>query len=44
MFKKNILAIALTSTVAMLSGCDSDNSSDNNDDQKPTPTTMCCNM
>lgn len=40
MFKKNILAIALTSTVAMLSGCDSDNSSDNNDDQKPTPTNV----
>ena len=40
MFNKNILAIALTSTVAMLSGCDSDNSSANNDDQKPTPTNV----
>ncbi len=40
MFKKNILAITLTSTLAMLSGCDSDNSSTDNDDQKPTPTNV----
>ncbi len=40
MFKKNILAITLTSTLAMLSGCDSDNSNTDNDDQKPTPTNV----
>lgn len=35
MFKKNLLTLTLTSTVAMLSGCNSENSTVNNDE--PTP-------
>ncbi|MGL4507692.1 MAG: glycoside hydrolase domain-containing protein, partial [Aeromonas sobria] len=40
MFKKSILAITLTTTLTMLSGCDADDSTTNNDDQKPTPTNV----